>query len=46
MLSFSSSQAVAAIRHHLVALEVAAAATPTFTNLTELDMNPVHSGLE
>ena len=47
MLPFSCSPAVAALSHHLVALEVAtAAAAPTFANLTVLDTNAVHPGLE
>lgn len=46
MLSFSSSRAVTAVRHHLVALEVATAADPTSANLTELDRNPAHPALE
>lgn len=48
MLTFSCSPAVAAHSHHLVALEVAAAATaaPTVANLTLLDTNAVHPGLE
>ena len=48
MLTFSCSPAVAALSHHLVALDAAtaAAAAPTFANLTVLDTNAVHPGLE
>lgn len=46
MLSCSSSQAIAAVRHHLVVLDVNTAAAPAATDLMELDRNWVHPGLE